>query len=403
VAKAAQRLKGPTPWRLKRFVLKRLALGYYLQAPGDGRLKPQIPAAQLLWSLLIAQLLRAWAFHAIESLVAMARRALAVSCSFGDDTLAYFTERLHPGPTRAALLGVVRRAKRNKAFEETRFIGLALDGTGAGRSKETFCPLCHPVYDTHHTPVSYLHHLVAISVVGTGLTLPVDIEPYGPHDSEYEAGRRLLERVIRGLGVRFADYAVVDSLFATAPFLHTAGDLGLRVVARLKGNLPDLFVAAQARFGSSAPTVIFQDHTDSIEVWDAEDFDPWEGLRWSTVRVLRYRQHKPDGTVVEAYWLTDFPSRKVGPRALYRIAKSRWEIENQVFNDGKNRYGLEHIAHHHPNSLLIRWLLICLALTVERLYRLRYLHRGDHAVYSGIEFVRRLWISLGSIQVYDTS
>ena len=46
------------------------------------------------------------------------------------------------------------------------------------------------------------------------------------------------------MGRRFADYVVADGEFATAPFLHTAGDLGLRVVARLKGNLPELSVAA---------------------------------------------------------------------------------------------------------------------------------------------------------------
>jgi hypothetical protein len=31
-----------------------------------------------------------------------------------------------------------------------------------------------------------------ISVVGAELTLPVDVEPYGPGDSEYAARQRLL-------------------------------------------------------------------------------------------------------------------------------------------------------------------------------------------------------------------
>ncbi len=91
-------------------------------------------------------------------------------------------------------------------------------------------------------------------------------------------------------------------------------------------------------------------------------------------------------------------------RALYAIAKSRWEIENQGFNDAKTRYGLEHIRHHQANSLLISWLLIALALTIERLYRLRYLHRGQHPVYTAVTLVRLLWLSLGSSRaVHDTS
>ncbi len=42
------------------------------------------------------------------------------------------------------------------------------------------------------------------------------------------------------------------------------------------------------------------------------------------------------------------------------------ELENQGFN---NRYGMEHIRHHEPNSMLINWLLVALALVIERLYR----------------------------------
>ena len=98
------------------------------------------------------------------------------------------------------------------------------------------------------------------------------------------------------------------------------------------------------------------------------------------VRVIRYWQYKPNGEIVEAYWLTDLSSRRLSRSCLYVMAKGRWQIENQGFNDAKNRYGLEHICDHHPDSLLIVWLLTCLALTLERLYRLRYLHRGTHPV-----------------------
>ena len=142
---------------------------------------------------------------------------------------------------------------------------------------------------------------------------------------------------------------------------------------------------------------------DRVELWDAADFDPWVTLRWATVRVLRYRQHKPDGTVVEAYWLTDFPATRVSSPTLYRLAKSRWEVENQGFNEAKAAHGLEHICHHHANSLLLGWLLAIFALTLERLYRLRYLRRGLHRPRTPIEFVRLLRLSLSPPQASDTS
>src|SRR4029077_15338203 len=81
--------------------------------------------------------------------------------------------------------------------------------------------------------------------------------------------------------------------------------------------------AAQQRFPCGPPTTVFQHGPDRVELWDAEDFDPWETLDWETVRVFFYRQHKPNGTVVEAYWLTNFLSSTVGPQALFRMAAGR--------------------------------------------------------------------------------
>jgi len=389
-------VKGPTPRRLKKYVSKCLRLKSYLRSPGDGRTQGRIPAATLLWALLMGVLLRRAAFAGIEALVrSRARRALDVSRRFGDDALGYFTARLDPAVTRRAAATAAREAKRHKAFDDCRFIGLVLDGTAVARAREKVCDLCRPYGNKKKEILGYHHRLVMASVAGTGLTLPLDVEPYGPGESEYNAARRLLPRVVGNLGRRFADYVVVDGEFARAPFLHQANDLGLSVVARLKGNLPELFAAAQKRFRHQPPHQVFRYGADQVEIWDADDFDPWETLRWETVRVIRYRQYKPNGKVREAYWLTDFPRHQVSSRTLFRLAKSRWEIENQGFNDAKNRYGFEHLCHHERHSLLAVWLLTCLALTIERLYRVRYLHRGTHPVREAIDLLLLLQLSLG--------
>jgi hypothetical protein len=364
---------------------------------------PQIPAQALLWSILIGFILRQNAFRAMEALLgSSARRA------FGDDALRYFTERLRPAPTREALACVLHRAKRNKAFEGCHFVGLALDGTTGGRQQKSSCSLCRPYRNAARDIVGYRHHLVLAAVVVPlgGITLPVDVEPYGPGDSEYAAGQRLLGRLRAKLGVRFIDYVVVDGEFATAPFLHAAGDVGWPVVARLKDNLPELFQAIQRRFRSQPPHLRFRDGDSQVEVWEAEDFDPWEALQWETVRVMRYRQHHPGGEIVAAYWLTNLYSRQVSRRSLYAMAKSRWQIENQGFNDAKNRYGLEQSPRRPtttPTVYFIVWMLTCLALTLERLYRLRYLHRGTHRALPAIGLLRLLLLALSAPSFTDCS
>ncbi len=397
-------MKGPSPRRLRKYVCGPLGLQKYLQSPGDGRRQPQIPAHVLIWALLLGQLLRQFSFLAIEALAGSpVRSAAGLHRSFSDDTLAYFTERLDPALTRVAMAATLRKAKRNKAFDESRFIGLVVDGTGAGRRRAGGCKFCRPIHKKNQQVVGYHHKLVMISVAGTGLSLPVDVEPYGPGDSEYSAAQRLLRRAVANLGARFADYVVGDGEFATAPFLHTADELGLPVVARLKGNLPELLAAAQKRFRSQPPKLSFRYRQDRVEMWDADDFDPWETLRWSTVRVFFYRQHKRNGQVIEAFWLTNLSPSQAGTRFLFQLAKSRWEIENQGFNDAKNRYGMEHICHHHPNSMLTGWLLLALGLTIERLYRVRYLHRGHHPVRTAIELLRIFWFHLAAPSAPDTS
>lgn len=397
-------MKTPRPRHLRRYVAKCLGLKRYLQAPGDGRPQPNIPASNLLWALLIGQILRECSFAAVEALArSPARRGVGLSRRFGDDALAYFTERVDLSVTREALAAAIRRAKRNKAFDDCWLIGYALDGTSGGGSEEKICDLCRPTKNKKDEIIGYHHSLVMISVVGTGLSLPFDVEPYGPGDSEYSAGQRLVRRAVANLGPRFADYVVVDAKFATAPYLKVVGKLDLPVVARLNDNLPELFAAAQKRFGGEPPQAVFRHGQDRVEIWDADDFDPWETLDWETVRVVRYRQHKPNGTVVEAYWLTNFTKRRVSSRGIFRIAKSRWEIENQGFNDAKNRHQMEHVCHHEPNSLVFVWLLIALALTIERLYRIRYLHRGNHPVLSAIDLVRVLRLSLCLVAPVDSS
>lgn len=397
-------MKGPHARQIQNYARHCLGLKSYFQRPGDGRAHPHIPAGDLVWAVVMGHLLRVPSFLRLEWLVrSPVRAALGVRTPFGDDALAYCTERMDPETTRLALAATLGQAKRNKAFENSRFIGLALDGTGAGRTYKQPCRLCEPVKDAQGVVHGCLHHWVMISIVGTGLTLPVDVEPYGAGDSEYAAAQRLLRRAVAHLGPRFADYLVGDSAYATAPFLHLAEEVGLPVVARVKDNLPELAAAVRARFDGYPPQAVFQDRDERVEIWDADDFDPWETLQWQTVRVLRYRQHKRDGTVIQAEWLTNFPIGKLGSWSFYRLAKSRWEIENQGFNDAKNRYGMEHICHHEPNSILIVCLLILLAMVIERLYRLRYLHRGDHRIRSAMDLVTHLWVSLGTRSPPDSS
>jgi len=391
-------VKGPTPRRLWRYVTQRLRLGWSCRCPGDGRRAPHVPAEAVVWGLVIGHLVREGTFAGVEALVRSdARATLGVARGFSDDTLAYVTERLDPEVTRRALGAVVRQAKRNKAFSRQPWVGLALDGTRTRcvKTPRVDCSYCHPVRTAEGEVLGFRHHVVMVRGVGVGVTVPCDAELYGPGDSEQAAGQRCLARVVGEIGRRCADYVVADGAYATAPFLHAVGALGLHAVVRLKDNVPSLREAAERRYAGQPPTAVFTEGRDRVEVWDEEDFDPWEALCWTTVRVFKYRQTTPEGRVIEALWLSDWPKSTVPSHALYRMAKSRWEIENETFNVAKTAPGREPMCHPQGTSLLVRYLILLLTMAIERLYRLRWLHRGKHPVRSAIALVRTLRLSLG--------
>lgn len=374
-----------------------LQLDSYLRRPGDGRKQPQIRAADLVWAQVSCQILRRRSFHDMERLVRSgAAGELTLRQIFSEDSLAYFNERLAPEPTRTALAATVKRAKRNKVFRGHVRIGLAIDGTGAGHchSKSAVCKLCRPFKDKAGNVVGQQHELVMASVVGVNLTLPVDLEPYGPGVGELAAGGRLFARVADALGPRYFDYVVADAKYAAASFLNEVALRNLHAVVRLKRNAPDLFGRATARFKSRDCDSRIEHDGVWVELWDDETFMPWEKLKWPFVRVLRYRYRSRDGEFVDACWLTNYSKQQLGSEALFRIAKSRWEIENQGFNDAKNRYGLEHICRHDSNALLIGWLLLLLSLVIERLYRHCHLHRGTHPRSTAADLVTLLLLAL---------
>jgi len=180
---------------------------------------------------------------------------------------------------------------------------------------------------------------------------------------------------------------VADAKFACAQFLNEIAEFGLHAIVRLKGNLPNLFDRATARFNSRASDSAIEHNGEPVEIWDDETFEPWDGLEWRSVRVLRYRYRSSKGEIVDAYWLTNYSQYSISSISLFRLAKSRWEIESQGFNEAKTRHGLEHICHHDANALLVGWLLLLLGLVIERLYRQCFLHRGERPPFTAADLL----------------
>ena len=127
---AAAPLKGPQASQIQNYACHCLGLKSYFRQPGDGRAHPHISVSDMVWTVVMGRILRVPSFLRLEWLVhSTAWAGLGVQAPFGDDALAYCTERMDPETTRLALAAALHQAKRNKAFQNSRFIGLALHGS----------------------------------------------------------------------------------------------------------------------------------------------------------------------------------------------------------------------------------------------------------------------------------
>jgi len=96
--------------------------------------------------LLIGQILRQSSFHAVEALVYDLRHDALSESQLRSVTIPWAISPSGSIPTQRGkpCSPSSRGAKRNKAFDDCRWIGLAIDGTGAGWRAQQGCSFCRP-------------------------------------------------------------------------------------------------------------------------------------------------------------------------------------------------------------------------------------------------------------------
>lgn len=69
-------------------------------------------------------------------------------------------------------------------------------------------------------------------------------------------------------------------------------------------------------------------------------------------------------------WATTIREERADTREMVRLGHSRWDIENQGFNEAVNRYQINHVYRHEPNAMVVMSLLATLAMNLfEVFYR----------------------------------
>jgi len=348
---------------------------------GDRRQRPRIGAAVVVRSLLAMFLARVGSLHALSQTRSSPFWQSWLEAPLPSaDTLGRVPEGLAADGLRNVLGQLYTRLKRNKALAPTAFglTALVLDGHESHATYRRCCPGCCQrivhVGEGEHS--QFYHRWVTAMLLCGELRLWLDTEPQRPGEDEVATALRLLARVLRRYPRAF-DVVLGDALYTDPRFYCFCQEHGKDVLTVLKNEQRDLLQDARRLFEDSAPRTL----SDTCEAWDLSGFTTWPQVG-RAVRVVRTREtqqvRRQRGRATETlrtewFWVTTLSAPRACTAAAVRLGHARWEIENQGFNELVTRWEANHLYRHHPNALLIFWLLAMLAFNLFFAFARRHL------------------------------
>ncbi len=347
----------------------------------DARQDPDFSAQSVFLAVFYAFVFRLPSFQQLEAELAQPalQHWLGLERAFSDDVLRYSLCSFQVDGLQQMLVEVNRRLKRNKAFEAGRVQGrivAALDGIEVLSSYSRCCESCLQrrvtSSDQHGQPVErtqYYHRAVGCQIVSAPVKPLLALEWLQPGEGEDTAARRLLAQLPELYGSPFFDILLLDSLYAQAPVLKLAQQIGWDLVITLRQENRELYQNAAALFASRSPDLCFEHRQEGrrreVQVWDTEGL-PFSADYPQPVRVLRaqeqvtashYRQGQrtPETTAQEWVWITTLGKPTFPTRQVWGLGHMRWKNENNGWNDLTQhwafKHGFLHACKHRPKQL----------------------------------------------------
>lgn len=418
--------------QLLRMAVKVYKLDDLFDRYRDSRSAPRIPARLILTVFLAGLWLRAGSLHEMERMVLNGDLAgiLGPQAKVREDTLRRFLEDGDLPSLRAYLGSIVRRSRYNKVFPHGTlggFVVAALDGN------ELFYTL-RPTKKTKGWLVrkhsgragekEYVQKAVAASYTGVPPRLCLGLERIRPGEDEVSAALRLIESLDQELGPTWFDVLELDALYPRAPFLNRVLRGNRHVVVKVKKQEMAIVRDADGLFEGRAPSTRLRDafvltqeemargarpsDRYDVEIWDEEGFTSWEGLKrpLRCLRVVETRHKREKGRWVTEpaqvyHVVTTLPRSLAGPERIWQLMHRRWDIENSLFNDLTQNWGLTHCYTRHPHAIETLCLLLAIARNLFLLFFYRRLGETTRRGQTWIGVCRSLWSGFSSPRLLE--
>jgi len=160
-------------------------------------------------------------------------------------------------------------------------------------------------------------------------------------------------------------------------FLSTRKD----AIAVLKDEQRDLLQHAEQFFSQIGPSGEYTANGTKIKVWDGSGFVSWPQVNQKvrvvateeTRQITRQLDGKTETTESSWMWVTTLSPMRANAKTVVQLAHSRWNVENQGFNELVNQWQADHVYKHSPIAILNFWLVTMLAVNVFHVFFFRNL------------------------------
>lgn len=292
-----------------------------------------------------------------------------------DTQIREVLDEVNPPSLEEVFSDYFMRLQRGKHLEPYRVLGkyylAVIDGSEYFSSGEIHCNGCLKRKNR------FLHQIVQAAIVHPDKRHVIPLAPEEvrntdgteKQDCEVNAGKRLVAK-IRKTHPRLPLIIAGDGLYSKQPFILKVLSENMHYVLTAKesdhGVLMEYVNGVVSRMER-------KDQKDRLHIYEWVNDVPLNGNDDAySVNYFAYSLYDKGKRTYYNSWVTDIPVEKNVVEELVRIGRSRWKIENEVFNTVKNHgYHIEHNYGHGKNHLSFNFFLLnMLAFFMHQIFEL---------------------------------
>jgi hypothetical protein len=281
-----------------------------------------------------------------------------------------------------------RLLQRGKYLVQYRVFGryylCVMDGGEYFSSDHIACPSClkRKVKKKGGDTLQFSHKIVQAALIHPKLHQVIPLCPEAvrntdgteKQDCETNAGKRLLAK-LKNIHPKLPFIIIADSLYSTQPMIEAIASHSMRYCLTAKPGDHKMLMewVDGLRLLDEVMHMEYVDRKGRTHVYEWVNEVPLNGNKNSPL--VNYFEHwMKDGkkTVYHNSWVTDLPLDDDCIEEMVRIGRSRWMIENEVFNTVKNHgYHIEHNYGHGVLNLSMNFFLLnLLAFFLHQIFEL---------------------------------